>query len=254
MLNTQRRMTPQLSQLLGGVYHGLKDHPSVKGRPDVPGMGGRNSYFFTHIWEESVDESLSRYNIEEAEMIANFFNYLVLNGVDPEHITVLTFYNGQRKKILKFLKEKPSLKSAPLHVATIDSFQGEENEIILLSLVRSNNWANVGFLENKNRAVVSLSRARTGLYAFGDLVTLLGNREIESFPLWDWAREVMQERGELLLSGHLNASGVLPIVCEKHKIETFATRARDLEDRGGCDLMCGEAMSCSHLCQKTCHV
>lgn len=257
MLNTQRRMTPQLSELLGGVYAGLKNHSSVHGRDDVPGMGGRNSYFFTHTWEESRDQSLSRYNVEEAEMVVNFFNYLVLNGVNPEKITVLTFYNGQRKKIVKCLKEKPSLKNGiVLNVFTVDSYQGEENEIILLSLVRSNEECNVGFLENKNRAVVALSRARCGLYIFGNLFTLLDNKKMESFRLWNFAKTTLYERNELMLDdfdGPNRDGGVLPLVCQKHRKEVLATRARDLDDRGGCDEMCAQAMSCGHQCRSKCH-
>ena len=257
MLNTQRRMTPQLSELLGGVYAGLRDDSSVHGRDDVPGMGGRNSYFFTHTWEESRDQSQSRYNVEEAEMVANFFNYLVLNGVNPEHITVLTFYSGQRKKIVKCLKQKPTLKNGTvLNVFTIDSYQGEENEIILLSLVRSNEECNVGFLENKNRAVIALSRARCGLYIFGNLFTLLDNKKMESFRLWNFAKTTLYERNELMLDdfdGPNRDGGILPLVCQKHRKEILATRARDLDDRGGCDEMCGQAMPCGHQCQSKCH-
>ena len=73
MLNAQRRMTPQLSQLIAGMYPGPKDHPSVHGRPDVPGMGGRNSNFVMHEWEEGLDESLSRHNIEVASAGAVLF-------------------------------------------------------------------------------------------------------------------------------------------------------------------------------------
>lgn len=51
----------------------------------------------------------------------------------------------------------------------MDGYQGEENEIVLLSLVRSNNSNSVGFLKNNNRVCVALSRARLGFYIAGNL-------------------------------------------------------------------------------------
>jgi helicase required for RNAi-mediated heterochromatin assembly 1 len=45
-------------------------------------------------------------------------------------------------------------------VTTVDNYQGEENDFILLSLVRSNNEDKIGFLEVENRVCVALSRAR----------------------------------------------------------------------------------------------
>lgn len=51
----------------------------------------------------------------------------------------------------------------------MDGYQGEENEIVLLSLVRSNNHNSVGFLKTNNRVCVALSRARLGFYIAGNL-------------------------------------------------------------------------------------
>lgn len=83
-------------------------------------------------------------------MIVCFFNYLVQNGMEPNEITVLTFYNGQRKLILRKLREHRHLQQVPyLKVVTVDSYQGEENAVVLLSLVRSNDYGNIGFLEGK---------------------------------------------------------------------------------------------------------
>ena len=56
------------------------------------------------------------------------------------------------------LQEKEELKN--IKVFTVDNYQGEENDIIILSLVRSNKAFNVGFLKISNRVNVALSRAR----------------------------------------------------------------------------------------------
>jgi helicase required for RNAi-mediated heterochromatin assembly 1 len=98
MLNKQRRMIPDIRKLLcieeKPFYEDLHDHESVldrvHNRPPVPGMGGRDTYFFHHTWPEAASADCSRYNLSEAQMIARFFYYLCLNGVDAARITVLT--------------------------------------------------------------------------------------------------------------------------------------------------------------------
>jgi helicase required for RNAi-mediated heterochromatin assembly 1 len=98
MLNKQRRMIPDVRRLLciepEPFYRDLQDHHSVldrkNNRPPVPGMGGLDTYFFHHTWPEATGADCSRYNLIEAEMIARFFYYLCLNGVDHSKITVLT--------------------------------------------------------------------------------------------------------------------------------------------------------------------
>lgn len=98
MLNKQRRMISDVRKLLciepAPFYSNLHDHPSVLDRqtfrPHIPGMGGKDTYFFHHNWPESRNLDGSRYNIDEAEMITGFFNHLALNGTEPKKITVLT--------------------------------------------------------------------------------------------------------------------------------------------------------------------
>ena len=57
---------------------------------------------------------------------------------------------------------------AGVRVTAVDNYQGEENDVIILSLVRSNQEGSVGFLGTDNRVCVALSRARNGFYAFGN--------------------------------------------------------------------------------------
>lgn len=117
----QRRMMPEFRRLLNGLYPKLTDHQSVVDRKLEPwGMGSIRSFFFAHEWWESKDSSLSVLNAEEARFIAGFYRYLCRNGVDPGRITVLTFYNGQRKRILRELKEFPEC-SGYVNVKTVDS-------------------------------------------------------------------------------------------------------------------------------------
>lgn len=84
-----------------------------------------------------------------------------------------------------------------LKCVVVDKYQGEENEIILLSLVRSNAENKIGFLNIKNRVCVALSRAKKGLYIVGNMDCLT-----KSSDLWVSIRKILEENkaiGENLL-------------------------------------------------------
>ncbi|KFY01793.1 hypothetical protein O988_02518 [Pseudogymnoascus sp. VKM F-3808] len=250
MLNRQRRMIPSLRELLSPLYKGLEDHPSVldrHARQPIPGMGGRDSYCFNHAWPESRDDAQSTYNIEEAKMIVEFFNYLVLNGIDASKITVLTFYNGQRKQLLTLLRKVPNLAiRGPFNVFTVDSYQGEENDVILLSLVRSNADGNIGFLENKNRAVVALSRARRGMYIFGNCVNLLRSKP-ESFDFWYSVMMTMKSQGRFdITSGFPIVFAHEDLVCKEP-----CTKLMNCKAGHACSKRCSDPCAC--LCEQTRH-
>jgi helicase required for RNAi-mediated heterochromatin assembly 1 len=212
-LREQRRMASEIRELLMPIYGSLYDHPSVLKSALVPGMGSLRSFFFTHDWPESGDSLTSKLNELEAIMIVKFYAYLVLNGIPFWEITVLTFYNGQRKLILKHMRTNKYLANHIHKVVTVDSYQGEENEIILLSLVRSNKSNGIGFLAADNRVCVSLSRAKRGLYMFGSSGTL------EQFsPLWENIISILRSPG----GDHDPRIGkILPLTCKKHKNETL---------------------------------
>ena len=102
--------------------------------------------------------------------------YFLKQGYPGEKITILTTYSGQLFAFKKLMQSKdfPGVK-----VTTVDNYQGEENDIILLSLVRSNHEGSIGFLKTDNRVCVALSRARHALIAIGNFVQLA-----EHSPLW----------------------------------------------------------------------
>lgn len=208
-LKSQRRMIPEIRRALKPIYEELEDHPSVLDRLPIPGMGGMNSYFFTHKGRETTDIQMSKINHEEAGMVVGFFGYLVLNGMNPGEITVLTFYNGQRKLIMRKLREHRHLQGKCFNVVTVDSYQGEENEVVLLSLVRSNVRGNIGFLDVENRVCVALSRARRGSYIFGDAPNLC-----KSSMLW-W--HVIQA----MAKDPCRIGFYLHLTCKKHDEKTF---------------------------------
>lgn len=211
ILREQRRMAPELRQLIAPIYGNLQDHPSVQQYPPIPGMGNVRSWFFTHQWPESGDSLCSQTNDLEATMIMEFYVYLVLNGVDPMKITVLTFDNGQRKLLLRNMKSNPHLAHFLPKVLTVDSYQGEENDIVLLSLVRSNTSGGIGFLAVDNRACVALSRAKHGFFIFGNAESL-----VLRSPLWYEVVSLMARS-----SDHQRVGPVLPLTCQKHQRQIF---------------------------------
>ncbi|EFR00980.1 helicase [Nannizzia gypsea CBS 118893] len=241
-LTSQRRMAPEIRRILLPIYNDLEDHQSVLARGDVPGMGGINSYFFTHDWPESPDSLSSKYNQKEARMIVGFYVYLHMNGVPLGNITILTFYNGQRKHILKSLKENQLFQGQYTKVVTVDSYQGEENEIVILSLVRSNESDRIGFLANENRVCVALSRAKRGFYIFGNAESLaIAN------GLWWQVLQIMRKAPKRL--GYF-----LPLMCKKHGTKTLISNPDAWSSNdGGCAQRCGEELQCGHKCPLLCH-
>lgn len=251
----QRRMIPEVRRLLQPIYGNLiQDHASVtnKGnRPDVEGMGGINSFFFSHQWPETRDDQMSCVNIEEADMIAGFVEYLVYNGIDTEDITILTFYNGQRKRILGTLRRSVSLDSRQFNVVTVDSYQGEENKVVILSLVRSNDKKQIGFLGVDNRVCVALSRAQCGFYLFGNGMLLYGSKTWEKVIKIIAGKKNRAERPEL---EPCRLGEKLPVRCETHKNVTEIAHAEDWQSIfGGCKEKCGGKLACGHQCPLTCH-
>ena len=240
----QRRMEPEFRRLLAPIYPQLKDHPDVIGRSYLPiGMGDCKSFFFDHDFPEYQDSQLSSLNDREAEFIAGFYQYLVSNSVLHQTITILTFYNGQRKRILSHLKCRSKVSALHAKVYTVDGYQGEENEFVILSLVRSNDRGKIGFLEVDNRVCVALSRAKRGFYVFGN-----GKLLAQASPLWANVIAIM--------GNNPNRVGEkFPIVCKKHGRKTFITWPEEWNDveAGGCLLPCGGELPCGHPCPLKCH-
>ena len=102
-----------------------------------------------------------------------FFLYFFCSS---QEITVLSPYKGQIHLIKTMLETQTTravaLKLKGLKVVSVDNYQGEENNIIILSLVRSNQNDDIGFLKMNNRLCVALSRAKHGLFVIGNLVGL----------------------------------------------------------------------------------
>jgi intron-binding protein aquarius len=107
-------------------------------------------------------------NVGEAEYVVALFQYMVLIGHSPDKISVITTYNGQKELISDIFSQRcgpgtPLEGVRPKAISTVDQYQGQQNDFILLSLVRT---SSVGHLRDIRRLVVAVSRARLGLYVF----------------------------------------------------------------------------------------
>ncbi|GJN31653.1 hypothetical protein PR202_gb20074 [Eleusine coracana subsp. coracana] len=171
-LNAQGRARPSIARLYNWRYRELGDLPYVSEQAifhkanagfsfeyqlvDVPDYRGRG---------ESAPSPWFYQNEGEAEYIVSVYIYMRLIGYPANKISILTTYNGQKLLIRDVINRrcKPWNIEPPNKVTTVDKFQGQQNDFILLSLVRTRF---VGHLRDVRRLIVAMSRARLGLYVF----------------------------------------------------------------------------------------
>lgn len=239
-LSTQHRMRPEIAALTKRIYdHQITDHETVFNFQDISGVC-HNLFFVDHRQSEKPQEGLHSYaNEHEAEFLVAFCKYLLLQGYKRSQITILTMYTGQ---LLLLQKKMPKEVFEGVKVSSVDNFQGEENDIILLSLVRSNSRGSIGFLSESNRICVALSRARQGFYCIGDFSLLKSQCK-----LWKQICDDLETKKAIGCS--------LELICKRHKNVTNATSARDFKHSklGGCSMSCGERLDCGHACDRPCH-
>lgn len=113
---------------------------------------------------EAAGSSLG--NPEEAALAVKKVKDLIALGVRPEDIAIVTPYTAQ----VRLLRE--GLDNDVVEIGSIDSFQGREKEAVIISLVRSNQGNEIGFLKDTRRMNVALTRARRKLIVIGDSTTI----------------------------------------------------------------------------------
>ena len=125
--------------------------------------------------EQQNEESLSIFNLGEIKILETHLQKL---AVKQESIGIISPYQAQIKKLKNTIKS-PNL--SQLRIDTIDSFQGQEADIIYLSLVRSNNANEIGFLKDYRRMNVALTRARKKLIVIADSATIASDPFYKDF-------------------------------------------------------------------------
>jgi intron-binding protein aquarius len=171
-LNSQGRARPTLAKLYNWRYKHLYDLPCVfekEFRYSNPGFVFDYQLIDVQDFQGQGESEPTPYfyqNLAEAELLVTVYQYMRLLGYPAWKITILTTYNGQKTLIRDVIDKqcaKNFLFGRPCQVTTVDKFQGQQSDYVLLSLVRTRN---VGYLKDVRRLVVAMSRARVGLYIF----------------------------------------------------------------------------------------
>ncbi|XP_064637243.1 DNA-binding protein SMUBP-2-like isoform X2 [Lineus longissimus] len=118
--------------------------------------------------ELQLPEQISKANEGEADLVAVHVESLISSGVKPETIAVIAPYNLQ----VELLRMRLAHKYQKLEIKSVDSFQGREKEAVVISLVRSNEKGEVGFLAEDRRINVAITRARRHLAVICDTQTV----------------------------------------------------------------------------------
>ena len=150
---------------------------------DVPGgIGAR----------EIKNRNGSYYRIAEAEAIVNMLSKIVEKpeGESTRYkYGIMTFYNGQKEVLEDLVSKDPILSNEAVRpaIGTVDSFQGMEYDIVILSMVRSNTdythaKKRFGFTTDEHRLCVALSRAKRCMIVAGDSQMLRGKYASDAMP------------------------------------------------------------------------
>ena len=242
-LEVQHRMRPEIASLIcPSIYQNLLNHEDVERYEHVKGVGTDLFFIDHHAPEKDIDDKdRSHSNDHEAEFLVALCKYLLKQGYRPDQITLLTMYCGQLLELRKKMRRRDY---DGVRVAAVDDFQGEENDIILLSLVRSNSEKKIGFLNIPNRICVSLSRAKVGFYVIGNL-SMLRDRHDTVWP------EILMDLLRKRCTGK-----ALPLYCQNHpQTVVMASCAKDFLKcpEGGCQQKCSVRLNCGHSCPRLCH-
>ena len=193
-LAEQHRMNERIMRYPSDALYGgrLRAHPSVAQHAldeaplEVIDTAGRG-------FEETTPEgSESKANAGEAELAAAEVERLLARGVPARDVAVIAPYDAQVQLLRQRLSAHPELE-----VDTVDGFQGREKEAVVVSLTRSNEEGELGFLADIRRMNVALTRARKKLIVVGDGATVRRDpfydgffRYAESIGAWQsaWSR------------------------------------------------------------------
>ncbi|MFN7116300.1 MAG: AAA domain-containing protein [Saprospiraceae bacterium] len=188
LLNVQYRMNEIIMGFSNQQFYNnalradasLKDHrlPIASNQPlifiDTAGCG----------FEEKVQALYqSRYNPDEFFILREHLYLLLDEFMEKElpSIAIISPYREQVALMQTAVAEDVRLAGLPITVNTIDAFQGQERDVVYISLVRSNSKNEIGFLNDYRRMNVAMTRARKQLIVVGDSATVGGHAFYEAF-------------------------------------------------------------------------
>ena len=187
LLKMQYRMNEEIMRFSSDWFYGNKveSAPEVKYRSildlDIPMTWIDTSEFNYPLFrEEFVGESFGRINRAEAELtllaLETYFKKIGKGRILDERLDVgvISPYRAQVQYLRRLFKKREFFKPyrSLISVNTVDGFQGQERDIILISLVRANDEGQIGFLRDLRRMNVAITRARMKLIILGDASTM----------------------------------------------------------------------------------
>ncbi|GHA58830.1 AAA domain-containing protein [Pontibacter akesuensis] len=200
MLKTQYRMHHQIMQFSNQQFYNgeLTAHESVHSSD----LHSYDPHFAPGLAVEFIDtagcgynevetpESSSSANPDEANLLLNHLAHLLKDynpdeETEPLRIGVIAPYRAQINYLEDRVEHMPQLHDLrikrQLSVGTVDSFQGQERDIIYISMTRSNEQGEIGFLADIRRMNVAMTRAKKKMVVVGDSATLSNNSFYASF-------------------------------------------------------------------------
>lgn len=131
--------------------------------------------------EDGSFGSESKSNENEADIVQKYVGTLISASVPPTSISIISPYNSQVVLIASSVHPQ----YPEIEVNSVDSCQGRENDVVIISLVRSNEEGEVGFLRELRRLNVSMTRPRRHLVVVGDSETVSkGSEYLKSWMTW----------------------------------------------------------------------
>jgi len=145
---------------------------------------------FEERWNDLLE---SRENEGEAKLAAQLARELHASGIPVRHLAILTPYVAQARLLRTIFNDRH------FEVDSIDGFQGREKEVAIISLVRSNEKGEIGFLDDTRRMNVAMTRARRLLIVIGDSATISRHPFYDDFltyvdehkahhSAWEWIK------------------------------------------------------------------
>lgn len=178
LLETQYRMNEQIMQYSSEVFYenklvaadSVKNHLVFENDLSVEFIDTAGCSFNEKL------EGTSSTNPEEANLLIKYLGIYINNNSIDKNVTIAVI--SPYKKQVDYLKENivnmPDYERFKLNIVvnTIDSFQGQERDIVCISMCRSNDKGDIGFLSDIRRMNVAMTRARKKLVIVGDSATL----------------------------------------------------------------------------------
>jgi len=186
MLPRQYRMREPIGRVVSDLfYDGKLIHEAPHPRMPLPWPFDRELVWVdTGAQDEYRDAQRSVANEFEVALCKDITS-IIRRRVRKAKLAVIAMYNSQVNRLQSALKGIVP----PDDIESVDAFEGRESDGVILSLVRSNDRAAIGFLNDPNRVNVAISRAKKLLVIVGDSKTVIGGAPELLGPLFEHAKE-----------------------------------------------------------------